>query len=89
MVWVARPADCCMRLLVRNLARSTTEEQLRSLFEAIGPVQSCTIVMDAETKQSKGFGFVTMPKAGQAKAAAAQLDRTMVDGATIRVKRAQ
>ncbi|MCP5028689.1 MAG: RNA-binding protein [Actinomycetia bacterium] len=78
-----------MRLLVRNLSRSTTEDQLRALFEAIGPVQSCTIVMDAETKQSKGFGFVTMPKAGHAKAAVAQLNRAILDGATIRVKKAQ
>ena len=77
-----------MRLLVRNLARSTTEDQLRALFEAIGPVQSCTIVMDAETKQSKGFGFVVMPKAGHAKAAVSQLNRSMLDGATIRVKKA-
>ncbi|MCP3910315.1 MAG: RNA-binding protein [Actinomycetia bacterium] len=77
-----------MRLLVRNLARSTTEETLRALFAAYGPVQSCTIVMDAETKQSKGFGFVTMPKAGHAKAAVAELNRSILDGATIRVKKA-
>jgi len=31
-----------MKLLFRNLARTTTESELRALFEAHGKVQSCT-----------------------------------------------
>ncbi len=42
---------------------------LRDLFESFGSVQSCVIVNDRETGRSKGFGFVDMPKAGEAKAA--------------------
>lgn len=78
-----------MRLLVRNLDRSTTEGDLRDLFETFGPVQSCTIVVDADTGRSKGFGFIEMPKAGEAKAAVRQLNGSELDGARIRVKKAQ
>ncbi len=77
-----------MRLLVRNMARSTTEETLRDLFESFGPIQSCVIVNDAETGKSKGFGFVDTPKAGHAKAAIRQLNGCELDGEIIRVKRA-
>lgn len=78
-----------MRLLVRNLDRSTTEADLRHLFETFGPVQSCAIVLDAETGRSKGFGFVEMPKVGEAKAAVLNLNGSELDGARIRVKKAQ
>ena len=78
-----------MRLLVRNLARSTTEADLKDLFETWGPVQSCTIVLDAQTGRSKGFGFVEMPKVGDAKAAVRNLNGTELDGERIRVKNAK
>jgi len=77
-----------MKLLIRNLARTTTEAELRALFEAYGAVQSCTLVIDRETGGSKGFGFVDMPKQGNAKAAVKQLNGTQVDGSQIRVKKA-
>ena len=77
-----------MRLLVRKISRETKEEDLRELFEAFGAVQSCVIVMDDKTGRSKGFGFVEMPKPGDAKAAIYQLNGQMVDGEAIRVKKA-
>lgn len=78
-----------MKILVRNLARATTEEKLSALFAAFGDVQFCNLVMDKASGASKGFGFVEMPKAGAAKAAIQALNNTMVDGAKIRVKLAQ
>lgn len=78
-----------MKLLVRNLARSTTEAELRALFEAHGAVQSCTVVLDKETGESKGFGFVEMPRPGDAKAATKTLNNMTVAGNVIRVKKAQ
>ncbi len=77
-----------MKLLVRNLSRSTTEADVRELFESFGAVQSCTIVVDPGTGRSKGFGFVEMPKSGEAKAAVFHLNATVVDGLQIRVKKA-
>jgi RNA recognition motif-containing protein len=78
-----------MKLLVRNLARTTTEAELRTMFEAYGTVQSCTLVIDKDTGNSKGFGFVEMPKSGEAKAAVKNLNYTDVAGNKIRVKKAE
>jgi RNA recognition motif-containing protein len=76
-----------MKLIIRNLDRSTTELQLQGLFEAFGVVQSCDLVMDRESKQSKGFAFVEMPKQGEAKAAMQNLNGKEIDGSKIRVKK--
>jgi len=78
-----------MKLLIRNLSRSTTEAEIQELFESYGTVQSCTLVMDKEKGLSKGFGFVEMPKAGEAKAAMKGLNGKDVDGNKIRVKKSE
>ena len=78
-----------MKLLIRNLARTTTEAQLRALFEPYGSVQSCNLVIDKATGSSKGFGFVDMPKPGEAKAAMKNLNAKDVAGSKIRVKYAE
>lgn len=77
-----------MKLLIRNLARSTTETELQALFAAHGTVQFCNLVLDKESGGSKGFAFVEMPKAGEAKAAMKYLNGSAIDGKTIRVKKA-
>ncbi|MBA6365141.1 RNA-binding protein, partial [Colwellia sp. BRX8-8] len=58
-----------MKLLVRNLSRSTTEQEIRILFSAHGGVTECTLVLDQETGKSKGFAFVAMPNEAEAKKA--------------------
>jgi len=78
-----------MKLLIRNLARTTTEEELRALFEAHGTVQSCSLVIDKETGSSKGFGFVEMPKPGEGKMVINLLNGKTVAGSKIRVKKAE
>jgi RNA recognition motif-containing protein len=78
-----------MKLLVRNLARTTTEAEVRALFEAHGEVEYCTLVLDAETGLSKGFGFVEMPQDAQATAAIGQLNGQHIAKSRIRVKRAE
>lgn len=78
-----------MKLLIRNLARSTTEDELRTMFAAHGGVQSCALVMDKKTGISKGFGFIEMPKHGEAKAAMKNLNGKDIAGSKIRVKKAE
>ena len=78
-----------MKLLVRNLATATTEEKLKTLFTEHGLVQSCTLVLDQKTGKSKGFGFVEMPKVGEAKAAMKTLNGYKLAGNFIRVKKAE
>ena len=78
-----------MKLLIRNIARTTTEASLRTLFESRGKVQYCHLVMDRVTGASRGFGFVEMPKQGEAKAAMKVLNGKELDGSKIRVKKAE
>jgi len=75
-----------MKLLIRNLARTTTEKELRASFEAIGTVQSCSLVLDKKSGASKGFAFVEMPRRGDAKAAIKLLNGKEIDGNKLRVK---
>jgi cold-inducible RNA-binding protein len=48
------------KIYVGNLSFRTTEEELASLFEQIGAVESVSIITDRDTGRSKGFGFVSM-----------------------------
>jgi len=78
-----------MKILVRNLSRETSEAQLLALFREYGDVQYCKLVLDKATGKSKGFGFVEMPRPGEARAAIKSLNYLDVDGNRIRVKKAE
>lgn len=78
-----------MKLLVRNLSRTTTEQELRILFSAHGTVTECNLVLDQETAKSKGFAFVVMPDEKEAKLALSNLHETKIAKNKIRVKIAQ
>lgn len=78
-----------MKILVRNLSRETPEAELLALFEEYGDVQYCKLVMDKATGKSKGFGFVEMPRPGEARAAIKGLNYRELDGNRIRVKKAE
>ncbi|MEP1445145.1 MAG: RNA-binding protein [Paraglaciecola sp.] len=78
-----------MKILIRNLDRETTEQELQAAFEAHGKVQSCDIVKEKTNGLSKGFGFVEMPKPGDAKIAVKSLNDTMLGANKIRVKYAE
>jgi cold-inducible RNA-binding protein len=78
-----------MQIFVGNLAFTTTETELRQLFEPYGDVQRVQIVMDRDTGRSRGFGFVEMPNATEASAAIAGLDSTMLGGRQLTVNEAR
>lgn len=78
-----------MKLLIRNLSRATTEQEIKKLFESFGRIQSCSLVIDEKTGASKGFSFVEMPMIGEAKAAMKALNGKEIDGNKIRVKKAE
>tara|TARA_B100000795_G_scaffold269832_1_gene260621 strand:- start:6588 stop:6824 length:237 start_codon:yes stop_codon:yes gene_type:complete len=71
------------------MARSTSEAELKALFESFGTVQSCSLVLDPKSGGSKGFAFIEMPKTGESKAAVKNLNGKDVDGQRIRVKKAE
>ena len=76
-------------LYVGNLPHSTTEPQLRTLFEAHGIVERVNIVMDKETGRSKGFAFVEMTVTGEADNACLALSGSQLDGRALRVSEAK
>ncbi|MFZ1043515.1 MAG: RNA-binding protein [Anaerolineales bacterium] len=49
-----------VRLYVGNLAKSTTEDELKTLFTQAGSVASVDMVKDRNSGESKGFAFITM-----------------------------
>ena len=62
------------RLFVGNLPFATTSDQLRELFERVGPCASATVVTDRVSGRSRGFGFVEMENDADAERAIAELD---------------
>ena len=64
------------KLYVGSIPFSATEESLRDLFSSIGEVESVKIITDADTGRSKGFGFIEMSSAEDAKKAIEQLNGT-------------
>jgi len=78
-----------MKILVRNLDRKTTEEELSKLFSTFGEVDSCDLVMDVVRKESKGFGFVVMLNPEEAKIAINKLNNRSIGNNRVRVKMAE
>ena len=77
-----------MNLFVAKLSSSTTGDDLQEIFSAYGEVSSAKVIIDRETGNSKGFGFVEMADEEEAKAAIAALNESELDGKEIVVKEA-
>ena len=58
-----------VRLYVGNLSKSTTEDELRTLFAQAGNVSAAEIIKERGSSESKGFGFVTMTDQAEAEKA--------------------
>jgi cold-inducible RNA-binding protein len=76
-------------LYVGNLPHSTTEAELRDIFEAHGAVEKVTLVTDRDTGRSRGFGFVEMTTASEADKAIAALNGTDLGGRTLTINEAK
>lgn len=76
-------------LYVGNLPHSTTEAELRSVFEAHGAVEKVSIVTDRETGRARGFAFVEMTDAGEAEKAVAALNGTELGGRALKINEAK
>src|SRR5579872_1942022 len=76
-------------LYVGNLPHSTTEPELRGLFEAHGAVERVSIVTDRETGRARGFAFVEMTDAGEAEKAIAALNGSELGGRALKINEAK
>lgn len=77
------------KIYVGNLPYSVTDASLKSNFSEFGTVSSARVMMDRDTGQSKGFGFVEMASAEFAQAAINALNGMSVDGRVIVVSLAK
>ena len=77
------------KLYVGGLPYSATESQLTSLFAEHGTVESARVIADKFTGQSRGFGFVEMSTAEEARAAITALNGSQMDGRSLTVNEAK
>ena len=77
------------KVYVGNINYDTTEDSLRELFTEYGEVQSVRIITDRFTGFSKGFAFVEMPDANEAKEAIENLNETEIAGRLVTVNEAR
>ena len=78
-----------MKIYVGNLSYQMTEDELKGEFEKFGTVESVILISDRETGRAKGFGFVEMTNAAEAKEAISQLDGQELSGRRVRVNEAK
>jgi cold-inducible RNA-binding protein len=76
-------------LYVGNLSHSTTESELRAVFEAHGAVEKVSVMTDRETGKPRGFAFVEMTNAGEADKAIAALNGTELGGRALKINEAK
>jgi len=77
------------KIYVGNFSFSMTEEELRSMFEPYGNVESATLVTDRDTGRSRGFGFVAMSNDAEAEKAMAALNGKESGGRALTVNEAR
>ena len=77
------------KIYVGNLPFSTTDVELRRLFEQHGTVDSVSVITDRETGRPRGFAFVEMGDAQSAAAAIEVLNGRELGGRSLRVNEAQ
>jgi RNA recognition motif-containing protein len=77
------------KLYVGNLAYTTSESELQTLFSAHGPVNEVHMPFNRETGRPRGFAFVTMATPEAAKAAILALDGTAMGDRNLTVNEAR
>nr|XP_033342924.1 probable RNA-binding protein 19 [Megalopta genalis] len=68
------------RIFIRNLSYTTTEEDIRKLFENYGPLTEVNLPVDKVTRKLKCFGTVTFMMPEHAVKAYGELDGTVLGG---------
>jgi RNA recognition motif-containing protein len=78
-----------MKIYAGNLSYNVSDEDLRAAFAQFGTVDSADVIMDRSSGRSKGFGFVEMSDASEAKAAIEGLNGKDLDGRSLNVNEAR
>jgi cold-inducible RNA-binding protein len=76
-------------IYVGNLSFDSTEDQVRSLFEAYGAVEKVNIITDRDSGQPRGFAFVEMMDDDAASKAIEALNGTSLGGRNLNINEAR
>jgi cold-inducible RNA-binding protein len=78
-----------MKLFVAGLPYDLDDAELEEIFEKFGTVASAKVTIDRETGKSRGFGFVDMPIAEEAKDAMESLNEISLGKKPLVIKEAE
>jgi RNA recognition motif-containing protein len=84
-----RRSEMEVKLYVGNLAYSTTEDELRTLFAQAGTIVSVAVIKDRDTGNSKGFAFVEMASQADAQKAISMFNSYRLGDRTLTVNPAR
>ena len=73
------------KLYVGNLPYETSEQDLQSLFEGAGAVETVRVMRDQATGRARGFAFVEMATEAEAQTAIDQLNEKPFGGRNLTV----
>jgi len=73
------------RIFIRNLTYTTTEDDIRKLFEKYGPLSEVDLPVDRVTRKLKGFGTVTFLMPEHAVKAYSELDGSVLHGRMLHI----
>jgi RNA recognition motif-containing protein len=77
------------KLYVGNLSKSTTQDELSTLFAQAGEVTSAELIRDRKSGASKGFAFITMSMQSEADKAISIFNAYSLDDHVLKVSLAK
>ena len=77
------------KVYVGNLSKSTTQDELNTLFAQAGEVTLAEVIKDRKSGESKGFAFVTMSAQSEADKAVSLFDSYSLSDHTLKVSLAR
>ena len=77
------------KLYVGNLAFGVNDKDLRELFAQVGVCESSAVIVDRDTGQSRGFGFVEMASNDDAQKAITRFNGQDLRGRALKVNEAK
>ena len=78
-----------MNIYVGNLSNTVSENDLRDAFQAFGEVSKAAVIKDKFSGESRGFGFVEMPKKEEGDKAISMMNGRDLKGRSAKVNEAK
>jgi len=78
-----------MNLFVAGLPYDVDDQELQQIFEEYGTVGSAKVILDKETRKSRGFGFVEMDNNQEAQEAIERFNGHELQGRPLTVNEAK